>query len=191
MGRENTGFPSPISDPQHNFGHNITAVTVAAGIRFFVFLPNQFQGQVLVALQFLVDGGEIRWLMPAPARRGSPLAEQEFVKFLLTEIFRQRPTELGCLGQFQVLVNGALNDGATADDLCCAKPNADSRRTSRILRMDNASSGKVILLCFKQNQIALFNVQRCTAFVPTRPRLVVPTFNAITRSELERFFDRH
>ena len=31
---------------------------------------------------------------------------------------------------------------------CCASPNADSRRTSRILRLD------------KQNQIALFDVQR-------------------------------
>jgi hypothetical protein len=40
--------------------------------------------------------------------------------------------------------------------------------------MDNASSGKLILLCFKQNQIALFDVQRRPAFVPTRPRSAVP-----------------
>jgi hypothetical protein len=55
--------------------------------------------------------------------------------------------------------------------------------------MDKASSGKTDSPCFKQNQIALFNVQRRPVFVPiaiSRSELI-----AINRSELGRLFDRH
>jgi len=54
-------------------------------------------------------------------------------------------------------VNSALDDRATAGDLVLRQSIADSRRISRILRMDRASSRpKLILLWIKQNQIALF-----------------------------------
>jgi len=53
----------------------------------------------------------------APAGRRGPSAEQELVEFMVAEFFRQRPAELGGLGQFQILVNSALDDRATAGDL--------------------------------------------------------------------------
>src|SRR5687768_11104696 len=74
---------------------------------------------------------------------------------------------------------------------CCASPNADSRRTSRILRMDNLSSGKSDSPCFKQNQIALFDVQR-RPFLCSDPIAITHSeLIAISRSELPRFPDRH
>jgi hypothetical protein len=54
-------------------------------------------------------------------RLGS-LAEQELVELLLAKVFRQGPAELGGLGQFQVFVNGALDDRATAGDLVLFQP---------------------------------------------------------------------
>jgi hypothetical protein len=52
--------------------------------------------------------------------------------------------------------------------------------------MDSASSGKLILLCFKQNQIALFDVQRLPhpAVIAITPSELI----AITRSELDAVF---
>jgi len=70
-----------------------------------------------MGLQLLVDGREIRRRVYAPAGRRGPSAEQELVEFMVAEFFRQRPAELGGLGQFQILVNGALDDRATAGDL--------------------------------------------------------------------------
>jgi hypothetical protein len=48
--------------------------------------------------------------------------------------------------------------------------------------MDRASSGKLILLCFKQNQTALFDVQR----LPNSAVIAIThsEVNAIARSEL-------
>src|SRR5205823_4940306 len=89
------------------------AVAVACCIGLLIFLPEQLQRQILVALQFLMDRGEIRWRVYATARWSRPPAEQEFVEFLVAEVFRQRPAELGGLGQFQIFVNGALDDRAT------------------------------------------------------------------------------
>ena len=125
--------------------------------------------------------------MNASAGRLGPLAEQEFVQLLLTEIFRQGPAELGGLGQFQVFVNGALDDRAAAGDLVLFQPSADSRRISRILRMDRASSGKSDPPCFKQDQITLFYVQRLSVlFRPNRDRH--SELPAISRSEPRPIF---
>jgi hypothetical protein len=55
-------------------------VAVAAPVRLFVLLPDQLQGQVLVALEFSVDGGEIGRRMNAPAGRSGPLTEQQFLQ---------------------------------------------------------------------------------------------------------------
>ena len=87
-----------------------------------VFLPEQFQGQVLVILKFLMDGDEIRWRVNTPAGRRRPVAEHQFIQLVLAEIFRQRPSELRRLCQFQVFVNGALDDRATAGDLVLRQP---------------------------------------------------------------------
>ena len=107
---------------QHIFRRNISAVTVAAGVALFVFLPQQFQGQVLVSLKFFVDGGKIRRWMDAATGRIGPLTEQQLVEFLVAEVFRQWPTELGGPCQFQVFVNSALDDRATAGDLVLSQP---------------------------------------------------------------------
>jgi hypothetical protein len=93
------------------------AVGIAAGIRLAVFLPEQFQGQIPVALEFLVNGGEVGWRVDTAAGRLGPVAKKKLVEFPVAEVLGQRPAELGGLRQFQVLVNGALNDGATAGDL--------------------------------------------------------------------------
>jgi hypothetical protein len=55
--------------------------------------------------------------------------------------------------------------------------------------MDRASSGKLILLCFKQNQTALFGVQR----LPDSEVIAIAhsELNAIIHSEEARAFDRH
>jgi hypothetical protein len=54
------------------------------------------------------------------------------------------------------------------------------------LRIDRASSGKLILLCFKQNQIALFDVQR----LPDSEAIAIThsEANAIARSDLDSTF---
>jgi len=52
--------------------------------------------------------------------------------------------------------------------------------------MDRASSGKLILLCFKQNQIALFDVQRPPASGTIA--IIRSEVNAITRSEADTIF---
>lgn len=90
---------------------------------------------------------------------------------------------------------------------CCASPNADSRRISRILRMDNASSGKADSPCYKQNQIALLDVQRrpvrrsepmsISRFEPMKlghsdlMSIMHSELMSITGSEVEPVFDRH
>jgi hypothetical protein len=52
--------------------------------------------------------------------------------------------------------------------------------------MDRASSGKLILLCFKQNQNALFDVQR---FRDSEEIAITHSeVNAIARSELDTTF---
>ncbi len=48
--------------------------------------------------------------------------EQQVVKFLVAEVFRQWPPELGGLCQFQVLVTSALDDQASAGDLVLSQP---------------------------------------------------------------------
>jgi hypothetical protein len=53
----------------------------------------------------------------ATAGRLGALAEEQFVEFLVAEIIWQRPRELGGLGQFQVFMNGALDDRAATGDL--------------------------------------------------------------------------
>ena len=63
------------------------AVAVASGICLLIFLPEQFQRQILVVLQFPMDSGEIRWRVYAPAGWSRPLAEQELVEFLVAEVF--------------------------------------------------------------------------------------------------------
>jgi hypothetical protein len=52
--------------------------------------------------------------------------------------------------------------------------------------MDRASSGKLILLCFKQNQIALFDVQR----LPDSEVIAITHSEviAITRSDVDASF---
>jgi hypothetical protein len=56
--------------------------------------------------------------------------------------------------------------------------------------MDRASSGKSDPPCFKQDQIALFYVQRLSVlFRPNRD--LHSELPAISRSELSRFLDRH
>ena len=45
------------------------------------------------------------------------LAEQQLIELLITEIFWQWPTQIGGLCLFQVLVNGALDDGTGFGDL--------------------------------------------------------------------------
>lgn len=87
------------------------AVAIPAGVGLLVFPPQQFQGQVLVSLKFLVDRWEIRRRVDPAAGRIGPLTEQQLVQFLVAEVFRQWPTELGGLCQFQVFVNGALDVG--------------------------------------------------------------------------------
>ena len=82
-----------------------------------IFLPNQFEGQVLVVLEFVMDGGEFGRRMNPPARLGKTLTKQNFVDTFIGEIFRQRPMELGGLGQFQISVNSGLDDRATAGNL--------------------------------------------------------------------------
>ena len=93
-----------------------TAVPVAA-VALLVFLPQQRQRQVLMGLQLSVDRGEIRQWVNATAGRLGALAEEQFVEFLVAEIIWQRPRELGGLGQFQVFMNGALDDRAATGDL--------------------------------------------------------------------------
>jgi len=52
--------------------------------------------------------------------------------------------------------------------------------------MDRASSGKLILLCFKQNQTALFDVQH----LPDSGQVAIihSEVNAITHSEVDAIF---
>ncbi len=58
------------------------------------------------------------------------MTEQECVEFRVAEISRQRPVELSGLGQFQIFVNGALDDRTTAGDLVLRQP---QRRQSQDL----------------------------------------------------------
>jgi hypothetical protein len=55
--------------------------------------------------------------------------------------------------------------------------------------MDRASSGKLILLCFKQNQTALFDVQRLLDSGTIA--IIRSEVTAITHSEVDAIFDRH
>src|SRR5438128_6271991 len=102
-----------------------------------------------------MDGDEIRWRVNTPAGRRRPVAEHQFIQLVLAEIFRQRPSELRRLCQFQVFVKVLWTIEQLRAIWCCASPNADSRRTSRILRIDNPSSDKSDSPCFKQNQTSL------------------------------------
>jgi hypothetical protein len=75
-----------------------------------------------MGLELFVDRGEIRRWVDAAAGRIGPLTKQPLVEFLVAEVFRQWPTELGGLCQFQVFVNSALDDRATAGDLVLSQP---------------------------------------------------------------------
>ena len=66
--------------------------------------------------------GEIGRRVDAAAGRIGPLTEQQLVEFLVAEVFRQGPAEFRGLCQFQVFVNSALNDRATAGDLVLSQP---------------------------------------------------------------------
>jgi hypothetical protein len=74
---------------------------------------------------------------------------------------------LGCLSQFQVLVNGALDDRATEGDLVLRQ--AQRRQPQNLTDLAHGQSlfRQTDSPCFKQNQIALFDVQRRSVFVPT------------------------
>jgi len=63
-------------------------VTVALLPSLSVFLPQQLQRQILVTLQFLVNGGKIGRRVDAAAGRSGPIAENELIELLIAEVFR-------------------------------------------------------------------------------------------------------
>jgi hypothetical protein len=97
---------------------------------------------------------------------------------------------VGGLGQFQVFVNGALDNRATASDLCCFSPNADSRRISWILRMDKAFPANLILLVLNRIKLPCFYIQRLR-FSSGRATIVIPNSSRSPVPNPARFFDRH
>ena len=56
-----------VSDPQHIFRRNISAVAIALWMLLAIFLPQQFDGQVAVVLELLADIDKIR-LLAQPGR---------------------------------------------------------------------------------------------------------------------------
>lgn len=97
-------------------------ISVPLGLRLLVLAPDQLEREVPVGLQLLMDAGEVWRGVASPAGWGRSLAEQEFLQSAFREVFRQRPANLGGLSQFEVLVDGALDDRATAGDLVLGQP---------------------------------------------------------------------
>ena len=96
-------------------------VAIAVGVALAAFLPDQLQRQVLVRLQFLVDLGPVWFGMLAPNAGGWPLRKQRSLDLLVVPVLRRRPLHAGRLRGRQVLMDGALRDGATAGDLVLAQ----------------------------------------------------------------------
>src|ERR1700722_20040493 len=70
---------------------------------------------------------------------------------------------------------------------CCASPSADSRRTSRILRMDSASSGNSDPPCLKTGSDRLVGLSSASQFCSDRTAIAIPNlddFLIVIRSEL-------
>ena len=85
-----------------------------------VLLPKQLQRDVLVGLELFVNDGEVRLGLLVASRHPLP-AEQQLLQLSVVTISRQRPLDAGRLGPFQVVVNAALADRATARDLALSQ----------------------------------------------------------------------
>src|SRR5450631_1412894 len=106
---------------QHKYGRHITTIAIAVGVALAALLPDQLQGQVLVRLQLLMDLRPFRLRMFPPNRRRGPLRKQRPLDLLVIPVLRRRPLHPGRLRGRQVLVDGALRDGATAGNLVLAQ----------------------------------------------------------------------
>ena len=81
-----------------------------------VLLPQQLQRDVLVGLELFVNDGEVRLGLLVTSLHPPP-TEQPLLDLSVVPIGRQRPFHTGRLGPFQIVVNAALADRATARDL--------------------------------------------------------------------------
>jgi hypothetical protein len=94
------------------------AVAIAVLVGVAIFFPDQLQGHVAVTLQLLVDGGEVRRGLPGcwawwRIRRWKQRRRQTGV----VPAIRQRPTDIGGCGPFQILMHRTDGERATPCDL--------------------------------------------------------------------------
>src|SRR5579863_6103838 len=97
-----------------------TAIAVSSGMGFAVFFPDQLQRQMLMRLELLLNGAEVDSGAFGWERLLGPRRKQKLVQPLVIAVLRQRPTEAGGGGSFQVAMHARLSDCTTAGDLILA-----------------------------------------------------------------------
>src|SRR5258708_1383534 len=74
-----------------------------------------------------MDFGEVDASPQLMRRADGARREQQLIQSLVIAIFRQRPTQAGGGGSFEVAMNGRLTDGTTAGDLVLSQTELESQ----------------------------------------------------------------